>query len=144
MDKCDYDDLGNSLLKGVGRGTKKSVMADHTLRDYDMQPPERVTRHAARRKKERGTRGPLAPRYVRGTQRSVVATYTPTNSVHRIKLWLAVSAGKLIGSKGVRIKALQDETKTKMRVEHGAVYVRGTKKACRRAKQLLEDQGFTK
>ena len=140
MDRCDYDVLGSAALKGVGRETKKSIHGDHTLRDFAMQPPEKVTRHAARRKKERGRNGPLVARHAAGTYKSVVTTYV--HQPHDMKLKLVVNPGKLIGHKGARIQALQDQSSTRMRVYHGMVYLRGTKAACKRAKKLLVDQGI--
>ena len=134
MDKCDYDALENSLMVGVGGNTKRMVRGDNTLYDYGMQPPVRVTKHAARRLRERQGQGTV-PVYAPGTRQSVIVTHKPHKP---LILKLRTPASWVIGKGGENIKAVCRASGARIHVEETRVKIRGSNAQRQHAANLLK------
>ena len=67
---------------GSSRGERKLVRKDRTWDKWALQPPIILTTHAKQRLHER-RRLPTSPRFVKGTNKTVVATFVPKKYIER-------------------------------------------------------------
>jgi hypothetical protein len=135
MDKCDYDNVGHSLMIGVGGNTKRIVRSDNTLHDYAMQPPVHVTEHAKRRLRERHNEGTV-PVYAPGTRQSVIVTHIARKP---LILKLRTPASWVIGKGGENIKAVCRASGARIHVEKTRVKIRGSNTQRQHAANLLKE-----